>query len=82
MDIDCDGNQTIINGDTRCGNSGDTQSETSFMDTVAGYGKGIKDLNANVHMYVVFGNTGMFNSSPLTFRELANEWINRDIKRV
>ncbi|EON96767.1 putative glycoside hydrolase family 75 protein [Phaeoacremonium minimum UCRPA7] len=31
---------------------------TSFMDTVASYGKGISDLDANVHPYVVFGNEG------------------------
>lgn len=57
MDIDCDGNQDEPLSDAndgRCGNSGDTQSDTSFQDTVRGYG--ISNLNAYVHPYVVFGN--------------------------
>ncbi|KAK3689730.1 glycoside hydrolase family 75 protein [Podospora appendiculata] len=58
MDIDCDGTQGGPADDGRCGSSGDTQSITSFQDTVAGYNKGINDLNANVHPYVVFGNEG------------------------
>lgn len=58
MDIDCDGRQGGPADDGRCGSSGDTQSMTSFMDTVASYGKGISDLDANVHPYVVFGNEG------------------------
>ncbi|KAH7171341.1 family 75 glycoside hydrolase [Dactylonectria macrodidyma] len=58
MDIDCDGIQGGPADDGRCGSSGDTQSMTSFMDTVAGYGTGQEDLDANVHPYVVFGNTG------------------------
>ncbi|KAK6081981.1 hypothetical protein SCUP515_02760 [Seiridium cupressi] len=58
MDIDCDGTQGGAGDDGRCGSSSDTQSQTSFEDTVAAYNKGIKDLNANVHPYVVFGNTG------------------------
>ncbi|KAI5456792.1 family 75 glycoside hydrolase [Mariannaea sp. PMI_226] len=58
MDIDCDGIQGSAADDGRCGSSGDTQSMTSFMDTVASYGQGVKDLDANVHPYVVFGNTG------------------------
>jgi hypothetical protein len=58
MDIDCDGTQHGPGDDGRCGSSSDTQSETSFKDTVAGYGKGVKDLNAFVHPYVVFGNVG------------------------
>jgi hypothetical protein len=58
MDIDCDGQQKGPGDDGRCGSSSDTQSQTSFMDTVAGYKKGIKDLNAHVHPYVVFGNVG------------------------
>lgn len=58
MDIDCDGTQGSAADDGRCGNSGDTQSITSFADTVKGYGKGINDLDANIHPYVVFGNVG------------------------
>ena len=58
MDIDCDGQQNGVGDDGRCGSSSDTQSITSFQDTVAGYNKGINDLNAYVHMYVVFGNEG------------------------
>jgi hypothetical protein len=58
MDIDCDGEQNGVGDDGRCGSSSDTQSITSFQDTVAGYKKGINDLNAYVHMYVVFGNEG------------------------
>ncbi|KAL2190119.1 Chitosanase-domain-containing protein [Thermothelomyces heterothallicus CBS 203.75] len=58
MDIDCDGEQNGKGDDGRCGNSQDTQSITSFQDIVEGYKKGVKDLNAYVHPYVVFGNTG------------------------
>lgn len=58
MDIDCDGIQDGPADDGRCGSSGDTQSQTSFMDTVAGYGTGQEDLDANAHPYVVFGNVG------------------------
>ncbi|KAH6889306.1 family 75 glycoside hydrolase [Thelonectria olida] len=58
MDIDCDGIQGSSADDGRCGSSGDTQSQTSFMDIVASYGQGQKDLDANVHPYVVFGNVG------------------------
>ncbi|KAJ9161003.1 Endo-chitosanase [Coniochaeta hoffmannii] len=58
MDIDCDGAQGGPADDGRCGNSDDTQSITSFADTVRGYNRGISDLNANVHPYVVFGNAG------------------------
>jgi chitosanase len=58
MDIDCDG-ANLGSGD--CGNDPSGQGMTAFMDTVAGYGKGIEDLDANVHSYVVFGN---FESSP------------------
>lgn len=58
MDIDCDGVQGSPADDGRCGNSGDTQSITSFADTVAGYNRGIEDLDANIHPYVVFGNVG------------------------
>ncbi|KAK5624916.1 hypothetical protein RRF57_000632 [Xylaria bambusicola] len=58
MDIDCDGVQGSPADDGRCGNSGDTQSITSFADTVRGYNRGIEDLDANIHPYVVFGNVG------------------------
>ncbi|RDL39916.1 Endo-chitosanase [Venustampulla echinocandica] len=59
MDIDCDGLQGGPGDDGRCGSSGDTQSQTSFKDKIAGYGvSGVKDLNAFVHPYVVFGNVG------------------------
>ncbi|KAH8819279.1 family 75 glycoside hydrolase [Xylogone sp. PMI_703] len=61
MDIDCDGLQHGPGDDGRCGNSGDTQSQTSFEDTVASYRKGVSDLNAFVHPYVVFGNVGNHN---------------------
>ncbi|KAF1991215.1 glycoside hydrolase family 75 protein [Aulographum hederae CBS 113979] len=56
MDIDCDGTQDGPGDDGRCGSSDDTQGTTSFADTVAGYNKGVDDLNAYVHPYVVFGN--------------------------
>lgn len=58
MDVDCDGKQGGAGNDGRCGASTDTQSETSFKDTVASYGVGVSDLNAKVHSYVVFGNDG------------------------
>lgn len=58
MDIDCDG-ANLGSGD--CANDPSGQDTTAFMDTVGGYGKGISDLDANVHSYVVFGN---FDSSP------------------
>ncbi|KAI0377694.1 glycoside hydrolase family 75 protein [Hypomontagnella monticulosa] len=58
MDIDCDGTQGSAADDGRCGKSDDTQSITSFADTVRGYGKGVRDLDANIHPYVVFGNVG------------------------
>lgn len=61
MDIDCDGDQSD-QGDGRCGNSDDTQSETAFKDTVQDYskiaGNEVSDLNANFIPYVVFGNEG------------------------
>ncbi|KAF4584141.1 putative chitosanase precursor [Ophiocordyceps camponoti-floridani] len=56
MDIDCDGDSTAPFNDTRCKSSLDTQSQTSFREELAPYG--ITDLNANIHTYVVFGNTG------------------------
>lgn len=58
MDIDCDGAQRGPADDGRCGSSNDTQSQTTFRDTIASYKTGIKDLNAYVHPYVVFGNQG------------------------
>ncbi|KAK8055172.1 glycoside hydrolase family 75 protein [Apiospora rasikravindrae] len=58
MDIDCDGRQGGPADDGRCGKSDDTQSITSFADTVRGYKKGISDLDAKIHPYVVFGNAG------------------------
>lgn len=58
MDVDCDGEQNGRGDDGRCGSSSDTQSITSFQWIIEGYKKGIKDLNAYVHPYVVFGNEG------------------------
>ena len=59
MDIDCDGTQSDSPAyDGRCEASTDTQSVTTFQDTVASYRAGVKDLDANVHGYVVFGNSG------------------------
>jgi hypothetical protein len=58
MDIDCDGIQGGPADDGRCRSSGDTQSITSFQWLVESYGTGQKDLDANAHPYVVFGNTG------------------------
>ncbi|PNP44113.1 hypothetical protein TGAMA5MH_04398 [Trichoderma gamsii] len=58
MDIDCDGIQGGPADDGRCGDSSDTQSITAFQDTVASYGTGQRDLDANAHPYVVFGNDG------------------------
>ncbi|KAF3070000.1 Endo-chitosanase [Trichoderma lentiforme] len=58
MDIDCDGIQGGPADDGRCGDSGDTQDVTAFSDTVRGYGTGQRDLDANAHPYVVFGNEG------------------------
>lgn len=58
LDVDCDGIQGSKADDGRCKSSGDTQSITSFQDIVIGYKTGQKDLDANIHPYVVFGNTG------------------------
>ncbi|KAJ6443208.1 LOW QUALITY PROTEIN: chitosanase [Purpureocillium lavendulum] len=58
MDVDCDGIQHGPADDGRCGSSDDTQSQTSFQYTVASYGTGQRDLDANAHPYVVFGNDG------------------------
>lgn len=58
MDVDCDGVQGGPADDGRCKSSTDTQTQSSFQDTLRSYDRGIKDLNANVHPYVVFGNQG------------------------
>lgn len=59
MDIDCDGAQKGSPADDgRCRASDDTLSISSFQDTIGSYGTGIKDIDAYVHPYVVFGNTG------------------------
>ena len=58
MDVDCDGEQNGRGDDGRCESSQDTQSITSFQWIIERYNKGINDLNANVHPYVVFGNEG------------------------
>lgn len=58
MDIDCDGVQGGPADDGRCGSSSDTQSQTTFQYDVAHYGADQRDLDANVHPYVVFGNEG------------------------
>ncbi|SPQ25530.1 512c8d22-86a6-4199-b128-6251811c7042 [Thermothielavioides terrestris] len=58
MDVDCDGAQRAGSDDGRCNSSTDTQGETAFRSTVAGYGRGIADLDPFVHPYVVFGNEG------------------------
>ncbi|KAJ3511709.1 hypothetical protein NM208_g15399 [Fusarium decemcellulare] len=50
MDIDCDGANNAA-GD--CANDPSGQGQTSFVDTVKKFG--IKDLDANLHSYVVFG---------------------------
>jgi hypothetical protein len=64
MDIDCDGIQGSSADDGRCGSSGDTQSVTSFQDRIQDYGAGRKDLDANIHPYVVFGNVGTKKNWP------------------
>ncbi|RAK97555.1 glycoside hydrolase family 75 protein [Aspergillus ibericus CBS 121593] len=52
MDIDCDG--AHAHGGN-CGNDPSIQDQTTFKDQLGQYG--ISDLDANVHPYVVFGNT-------------------------
>ncbi|KAJ2983368.1 hypothetical protein NQ176_g739 [Zarea fungicola] len=59
MDIDCDG--ALGTGDGSCDSSTDTQGQTTFGDTVASYNKGISDLNAYIHSFVVLGNQGSKN---------------------
>lgn len=59
MDVDCDGTTGGgVGDDGRCRAdlSPDIQNATSFRDAVAGYGRGVTDLNPYVHPYVVFGN--------------------------
>ncbi|KAG9232869.1 family 75 glycoside hydrolase [Amylocarpus encephaloides] len=58
MSIDCDGVQKGAGDDGRCGSSTDTQSQTSFQSQVNTFDPSVKDLNAFVHPYVVFGNVG------------------------
>ncbi|KAH8917627.1 glycoside hydrolase family 75 protein, partial [Atractiella rhizophila] len=57
-DIDCDATN---HRSGRCSNDGSGQSQTAFKGTVQGYNKGISDLDATIHPYVVLGNSG---SSP------------------
>ncbi|EYB21494.1 hypothetical protein FG05_04230 [Fusarium graminearum] len=64
MDIDCDGIQGSSADDGRCGSSGDTQSVTSFQDRLRTYSTKQKDLDANIHPYVVFGNLGTKKNWP------------------
>ena len=64
MDIDCDGIQGSSADDGRCGSSGDTQSVTSFQDSLQTYSTKHKDLDANIHPYVVFGNLGTKKNWP------------------
>ncbi|OOF98068.1 glycoside hydrolase family 75 protein [Aspergillus carbonarius ITEM 5010] len=52
MDIDCDGANA---NSGNCGNDPSIQGQTTFQDQVSQYG--ISDLDANIHPYVVFGNT-------------------------
>ncbi|KAJ3499360.1 hypothetical protein NLG97_g387 [Lecanicillium saksenae] len=56
MDIDCDG--ALGEGDGSCDPSTDTQGQTTFGDIVKGYNKGVEDLNAYIHSFVVLGNEG------------------------
>lgn len=65
MDIDCDGAQK--GGDGSCDSSTDTQPQTTFKSTVASYNKGINDLDAYIHSYVVLGNDGSKNGY-ITFK--------------
>lgn len=58
MDVDCDGIQLSPADDGRCGSSTDMQSVTSFADVLRSYSTDARDLDANIHPYVVFGNKG------------------------
>lgn len=51
MDIDCDGANRHAG---KCSNDNSGQSRTAFMDDLEEFG--IKDLDANIHPYIVFGN--------------------------
>ncbi|KAI2852886.1 CAZyme family GH75 [Aspergillus niger] len=53
MDIDCDGANSHGGN---CGYDESIQDQTSFKDLVVSQ-YGIPDLDANIHPYVVFGNT-------------------------
>lgn len=55
MDIDCDGENA---SEGKCFNDPTGQSITSFQYLVKGYDRGVRDLDAHIHPYVVFGNTG------------------------
>lgn len=50
MDVDCDG---ANNGRGKCANDRTGQSITAFQDEVSTFG--IRDLDANVHSYVILG---------------------------
>jgi chitosanase len=55
MDIDCDGaNRT----GGKCANDPTGQGTTAFQSEVQALKAGIKDLDSNLHPYVVFGNEG------------------------
>jgi hypothetical protein len=58
MDIDCDGRQNSPYSNHKCDSSDDTIPETAFKEQVAGYKKGLTDLDSYIHTYVVFGNYG------------------------
>lgn len=58
MDVCCDGIQDGPADDGRCETDPSLLSITAFQYLVEGYGTGQKDLDANAHPYVVFGNTG------------------------
>lgn len=51
MDVDCDG---ANNSKGKCANDPTGQSATAFQDEVSS-SFGIKDLDANLHSYVVLG---------------------------
>lgn len=55
MAVDCDGNQKGLT--KRCGSSKDIQSQTAFQSNVQ-QEFGIPDLRADIHPYVVLGNSG------------------------
>lgn len=53
MDVDCDG---ANNSRGKCANDPTGQSITAFQDEVSTFG--IKDLDANLHSYVILGTKG------------------------